>query len=251
MPNLHRISRRLKYGMGWYPRLVQLPNPLKTHEFVELTAGVLLHRGQKALDLGCGRGIQTQLVARRGVQAIGVDISPSVIARANEELAPSRVRPNVRFIAGELTSLDLSASSFDAIFSFCVLEHIADLDRVLNELHRLLRPGGVLHATVDSLSTITDPKLLETHRTLYAVHRYFTPETLRAALKRNAFDVVEMRHILTSDNARDQLAGELLGKSPIWPAKTRRRGYRVLRSAERAKRDSDSGLMILVRARRT
>ena len=76
-------------------------------------------------------------------------------------------------------------------------EHIQNLDDVLRELLRLLKPGGELHASVDALASIRDPELLARHRRDHYVVQYFTQQTLRRQLEAAGFEVLEIYPLMT------------------------------------------------------
>lgn len=104
--------------------------------------------GEKVLDLGCGNGWATRLLAQQnaGVQAIGVDASPKMIARA-EELHSFTIR--ARYDLGRFEELEFKDGHFDRAFSMEALYYAIDLDAALAELFRVLRPGGRADILVD------------------------------------------------------------------------------------------------------
>ena len=154
----------------------------------------------------------------------------------------------VQFYSGRLEELELPHGSFDYVFSFCVLEHIDNLEEVLRELCRLLKPSGEIHATVDSLSNIDDPEILDKHRTAYRVCRYFRPETIRSVLAEAGFRMYECRHILSSEMARDETVRDLLSGCSTIASKERRREYEKLVDAEKGVNEASGGIMLLCRA---
>lgn len=243
------LVRRARYALGVDPSFWQLPNPLKLHEFRELVGLQTDLRGKIVLDVGCGRGVQTQLLARQGAYATGVDVQESVIARARTELAHSPVRDRVKFFRGTVQEARFPDEHFDAVYSFCVLEHIPDLPEVLLDLHRSMKPGGWLHATIDSLATIHDAAIVERHRTIYHVQQYFTEESIRLVLQQAGFTMTECRPILRSDNARDELTREVLGDPPMWERSERKEGLAKL-DADESTAQREKGLMLLVRAQK-
>ena len=87
----------------------------------------------RLLDLGCGRG-DFLTVAHRHFDAVGVDI----VNRTRPELSPSSV------FEGRLEDARFDRDSFDAITAVEVFEHLFDPRRTLREIHRILRPGGML-----------------------------------------------------------------------------------------------------------
>jgi SAM-dependent methyltransferase len=98
-----------------------------------------LPRGARLLELGCGSGQSTKLLAERGIDVLGTDLSPRFVARC------AAAYPNLAFEVVDITRrTPLPGSSFDAITSFAVLEHVTDVEAALDECDRLLRPGGLL-----------------------------------------------------------------------------------------------------------
>jgi SAM-dependent methyltransferase len=98
----------------------------------ELTAG------GRVLDAGCGIGWGTVLLAESAT-AVGVDFSPPAIAEARREHGD-----RARFVEGDLRSLPLDDDDFDCVVCFETLAHVSEPVRVLDELCRVLRPGGML-----------------------------------------------------------------------------------------------------------
>ncbi|HYU18716.1 MAG TPA: class I SAM-dependent methyltransferase [Chloroflexota bacterium] len=90
------------------------------------------------LDAGCGSGGMTRYLAERG-RVTGMDLSPRALTFA-------RCRRVERLVRGSIDALPIRSASFDLVTSFDVLYHLAVADDVvaLEELHRVLRPGGVL-----------------------------------------------------------------------------------------------------------
>lgn len=97
--------------------------------------------GETVLDLGCGNGWATRLLAQTnaGVQAIGVDASPKMIARA-DELHSFTIRARYDWCPFE--ALDFKDEHFTRAFSMEAIYYAADLDKALSELFRVLKPGG-------------------------------------------------------------------------------------------------------------
>ena len=104
--------------------------------------------GEKILDLGCGTGWATRMLAQRaaGVQAIGVDVSPGMVARA-EALHSFTIR--ARYEVCPFEALDFGDATFDRVFSMEALYYAVDLEQVLAELLRVLKPGGAVDVVID------------------------------------------------------------------------------------------------------
>jgi SAM-dependent methyltransferase len=122
--------------------------------------------GERVLDLGCGRGGSTARLAARGAEAVGIDLLPENVARAEAEFGSD---PRVRFAVGDATHLparagdvDLGDGSFDAILCLEAAFHFGSKGRraFLEESWRLLRPGGRL-ALVDFAWSDSRPERIE------------------------------------------------------------------------------------------
>ncbi|MEN9878229.1 MAG: hypothetical protein RLZZ158_1268 [Cyanobacteriota bacterium] len=100
--------------------------------------------GSRLLDVGCGIGGSSRLLAQRyGFELLGVSISPGQISRAQALTDP---KGPCRFAVMDALALDLPDASFDAVWTVECAPHIADKQRFANELLRVLKPGGLLVA---------------------------------------------------------------------------------------------------------
>ena len=97
--------------------------------------------GKRVLDVACGEGYGTALLARGAEHVTGVDVSEQAIAHARAAYA---ALGNVRFEIASCTQLPLANESIDLAVSFETLEHIAPQEKFLDELARVLSPEGVL-----------------------------------------------------------------------------------------------------------
>jgi SAM-dependent methyltransferase len=98
--------------------------------------------GLRVLDVGCGEGHNTRLLADRGAEAIAIDISERFVRAA------AAARPGIHHVIGDGAELPFAASSFDAVTAFMSLMDVADPERTLQEIARVLRPGGFVQFSV-------------------------------------------------------------------------------------------------------
>ena len=114
-----------------------------------------LRAGMRLLDCGCGPGSITVDLAEAVApgEAIGIDLRENALAHGRA-LARERRIANVTFQAANVHQLPYAEGSFDALFACAVLQHLALPLAALKEMHRVLRPGGVI-GIVDGSSTIT------------------------------------------------------------------------------------------------
>ena len=104
--------------------------------------------GEQILDLGCGNGWATRMMAKAaaGATAVGIDASPKMIARA-DELHSFTIR--ARYEVGAFEALDFPDGKFDRIFSMEALYYAVDLEQSLAEMLRVLKPGGACDVVLD------------------------------------------------------------------------------------------------------
>lgn len=115
---------------------------------LQVLAQLGIRPGEQILDLGCGNGWATRLLAKAaaGASAVGVDVSPKMVARA-DELHSLTIRARYEIAAFE--NLGFKDARFDRIFSMEALYYSVDLDRALSEALRVLKPGGRADVIVD------------------------------------------------------------------------------------------------------
>lgn len=92
--------------------------------------------GARIADLGCGSGVFTSLLQRRGFDCVGVDLSPKLIRIARETY------PDVEFREGDIEHLPFADGSFDGVVLAGVLHHLPELSACAAEIRRILKPGG-------------------------------------------------------------------------------------------------------------
>jgi ubiquinone biosynthesis O-methyltransferase len=106
--------------------------------------------GRSVLEVGCGAGDFSISLSAAGAHVTGVDFSPRAI-----ELARQKARhhnQSIAFQVADAQTLPFADDSFDVLFSCECLEHDPDPRRMLSELHRVLKPGGVLILTTENYS---------------------------------------------------------------------------------------------------
>jgi len=139
-----KISTKAEFYWGWSGVAGKLRSERRAALYA--AAGALAP-GKKALEIGCGTGIFTALVARSGADITAVDLSPELAERARAGGAA----PNVRFLVMNVEKLDFPDNSFDCVYGSSVLHHL-DLAKALPEMLRVLRPGGAF--------VFTEPNML-------------------------------------------------------------------------------------------
>ena len=117
--------------------LAKILNPLTTP--ILLRAGKI--PGGRCLDIGCGQGHTTRLLAEvlEPAECIGLDYDPKLVAYAAEQAGNGA---GIRFVQGNAMQLDFPDASFDVVFTRYLLIHMADPMAVIREMMRVVKPGG-------------------------------------------------------------------------------------------------------------
>lgn len=108
------------------------------------TAIASLKEGETVLDLGSGAGFDCFLAATKVGQkgkVIGVDMTPEMVEKARDNAKKNGI-VNVDFRLGEIENLPVADNSVDVVISNCVINLSADKPKVLQDIYRVLKPGG-------------------------------------------------------------------------------------------------------------
>lgn len=112
---------------------------LNTPAFLALLPDVT---NKKGLDIGCGEGHNTRLLAERGARMFGLDISPAFIRYAAEE------GRGIAYVVGTALELPFASAEFDFVTAIMALMDLPDERLALAECYRVLRPGGFLQFSI-------------------------------------------------------------------------------------------------------
>lgn len=125
-----RVNRVISFGQigRWRKRLLGKVDKFDT---------------ERVLDLGCGSGQLTRLIADnvKAEEIVGVDLTPEMIEKARSKL-PETYGQKVRFLISKGESLDLPTDYFDLATSAFTLRNVEDISQVLSEMRRVVKPGG-------------------------------------------------------------------------------------------------------------
>jgi ubiquinone/menaquinone biosynthesis C-methylase UbiE len=173
-------------------------NPLRALSQRHLEARLLERMGGRVdggrvLEIGCGRGIGTEIVLDRfGAGRVDAfDLDARMVDAARARLA--RHGDRVRLWVGDVEHIDAPDGHYDAVFDFAILHHVPDWRAALREIHRVLRPDGRLFVEEVMAAFILHPlwrRVLD-----HPLEDRFDAPMLGEALARTGFDVLDTRRL--------------------------------------------------------
>jgi SAM-dependent methyltransferase len=143
-------------------------------------------RGRRVLDVAGGDGYWAGQAVKRGAEAVSIDLARAKM-RYGQTLAHA---PSL--VECDALALPFGDETFDAILSVCAIEHFDDGGKSLDEMSRVLKPGGELLMSADVLSRADEwPKLRDAHKAKYFVKHTYTHESLGELLSARGLDLVD------------------------------------------------------------
>jgi SAM-dependent methyltransferase len=119
-------------------------------------SGLIPYAGLKdkdVLEIGCGTGVHARLLAEAGARLSAVDLTPTAVELTRRRLELAGLSGDVREADAE--HLPYDDASFDFVWSWGVIHHSEHTERVVDEIARVLRPGGTLALMVYHRSSLT------------------------------------------------------------------------------------------------
>lgn len=153
--------------------------------------------GKKVLDIACGEGYGSALLAETASEVVGADINKETLTLAARTY---HTRPNLHFIASSCDALSLTTASFDVVVSFETIEHIATQAGMLGEINRVLKPEGVLCISSPNKAQYSDER------------NYKNPFHVKELYQEELIDLLAPHFPATR-----WFAQKLLFHSAIWP----------------------------------
>jgi 2-polyprenyl-6-hydroxyphenyl methylase / 3-demethylubiquinone-9 3-methyltransferase len=164
--------------------------------------------GAAVLDIGCGGGLLAEEFARLGCRVTGIDPSEPSLRTAREHARQSGLE--IAYCQGAGEDLPFPDASFDIVYCCDVLEHVSDLDRVMAETVRVLKPGGTyFYDTINRtpVSKFVMIKLFQDWRwsrlmppRLHVWPMFIKPVELKAALARHDLESRDLRGMKPAAN---------------------------------------------------
>jgi len=181
-----------------------LRNAVNPPRFAYFHEALLQRFGSKpqalsVLDVGCGGGLLAERFAALGGAVTGVDRSLPTLAAAREHAQSMGF--DIRYQEGDAHALPFDVAQFDVVCCCDVLEHVDDVDRVVSEVARVLKPGGIFF--FDTINRTWRSKLLAIKaaqdwaltrvvpRNVHVWEKFVRPQELSASLQRHGLSAHE------------------------------------------------------------
>ncbi|MEP3440704.1 MAG: bifunctional 2-polyprenyl-6-hydroxyphenol methylase/3-demethylubiquinol 3-O-methyltransferase UbiG [Sulfitobacter sp.] len=187
-------------------------------------------RGKAVLDLGCAGGFMAEALDDRGALVTGID-------PAKESIAAARAHAQGRAITYDVgvgEALPYSDCTFDTVVCVDVLEHVQDVEAVLKEVHRVLKPGGMfLFDTINrnvlarlAAITLVEDILKLLPRGTHDPDKFIKPAELASALQAAGFSLGPLTGLgpWGINRRGDLIFGQLPLKTVIYMGSAQKRG---------------------------
>ena len=117
-------------------------NPIRFNYFRRIIESLPpAKKSLKILDVGCGGGFLAEEFAKIGFEVTGMDPVPPSLKDASRHAGQNHLK--IRYIQGYGEEIPLETGSFDYVACCDVLEHVADVEKVIKEISRVMKPGGL------------------------------------------------------------------------------------------------------------
>lgn len=172
-------------------------NPCRVTYFQNLIKELAIDpKGKTALEVGCGGGILTEEISKMGFSTTGMDPSEQSLNTAINHAKTSGL--SIKYDKGTGEQLPYRNNSFDCVFCCDVLEHVRDLNKVISEISRVLKPQGIFF--YDTLNRTFISKLVAIKiwqewkrwafmpENLHVWEMFIKPDEIKSVLSANGFD---------------------------------------------------------------
>lgn len=163
--------------------LTRYYSPITEKRYKELLEEFEVYKTEgRLLDIGCGYGFFLQTAQEAGWEETGIEITDEAVKACTSK--------GLRMHHGTLESANFPNDHFDVIVLIETIEHVVDVDKLLKEIHRVLRPGGLVYLSTPNFNALNRYRLKEKYDVVqYPLHlSYFTPNTLKRFFESNGFE---------------------------------------------------------------
>lgn len=191
---------------------------------------------KRVLEIGVGLGADHQRFVESGAKTTGIDLTPRSIELTEQRLATFRIHSDLQVADAE--NLALPSDEFDLVYSWGVIHHSPDPERVIRQIYRVLKPGGIARVMIYNKWSLVGLMLwlrygllrlrpLTPLHEIYAKHlespgtKAYTPKDAKALFSEftaiRITTVLSHGDLLSSDSGRRHVGAMLHVARRIWP----------------------------------
>lgn len=155
--------------------------------------------GLSVLDVGCGGGFTCEFMAQKGAIVSGIDQSQKCISKAQEHAAICDFKIN--YLQGLGENIPYRDNTFDGVICVDVLEHVADLNKTISEIYRVLKPNGLF--LFDTINRNFKSKIImiwllenlvkEIPQGVHDWNKFIQPKELKELMEGKGFTNIEIK----------------------------------------------------------
>lgn len=151
--NLYTRNEVIEANVKLHTALADVYKKTEPHyrrENVERIDGVLKSlqnnsNGESLLDIGCGAGFIIDIAKPYFKKIRGIDVTPDMLSQVNTESETC----DIKVALGNCEDLEFTDNTFDVCSAYAVLHHLHDIPAVMQEVYRVLKPGGAFYSDLD------------------------------------------------------------------------------------------------------
>ena len=187
------MSKVHPWELAWRERRWEEKSP-PLAEVVEFATELKREKAKTILDLGCGAGRHSILLAKEGFSVVALDVSETALKTLNDRLRAGSIS-NVVLIEHEMGQLPFIEDYFDGVVSTNVLHHgkSVEIKKTIDELYRVMKPGASAFIIALSSSDFRKGTGAKLERNTYVftrgeergiIHHFFTRQELQSFLRK-------------------------------------------------------------------
>lgn len=151
-----------------------------------ITGMGILNKNMTVVDLGCGDGYISRAVSVMVEKVFAIDISSKMLEQLNKKAAEAGIR-NIETIETEAQEIPIQDSSADVVFASMFLHHIEDPEEIIQEVYRIVKPGGTA-----VIADFEKHKNTEMQKKMFDVWSGFSTTEIRKWFKSSGFKNVRI-----------------------------------------------------------
>jgi 2-polyprenyl-3-methyl-5-hydroxy-6-metoxy-1,4-benzoquinol methylase len=168
----------------------EIPGLKLTYEYCLKKAQNFLAHKNSFLDIGCGNGFMLEVANNNGWEnVVGIEPSLNAIKEANPKFKKM-------IINKVFNSSSLKKESFDLVFCAMILEHVSDINKFLDQIKWILKPGGIILAITHNEKHFLSRILKNKHPIINDEHAYvFSPNSLKKIFQKHNYKIKEISNL--------------------------------------------------------